>query len=106
MDIHIQIRTLLISFVYGLFFSFFLELNYRFIYSDKKIFKIIISFLIVILNVLLYFIILKKVNNGIFHIYEILSLSLGVIIENWVSGIIAKKVKRWYNFNIGEWLYG
>ena len=94
MDINIQIKTLLVSFVYGIFFSFFLELNYKFIYSDKKIFKIIISFLIVILNVLLYFIILKKVNNGIFHIYEILSLSLGFIIENWLSGIIAKKYKR------------
>jgi len=94
MDINVQIKTLLISFVYGIFFSFFLGLNYKFIYSDKKIFKIIISFLIVILNVLVYFIILKKVNNGIFHIYEILALISGVIIENWLSGIVAKRVKK------------
>ena len=94
MNIRIQIITLLLSFIYGIFFSFFLSLNYKFIYGDKKFFKIIISFLIVIVNVLLYFIILKKINNGIFHIYEVISLSLGFIIENWLSSIIAKGAKK------------
>jgi len=94
MDIKLQIVTLLVSFFYGIFFSFFLSLNYKFIYNDKKIVKIIMSFLIVIISVLLYFIILRKINYGIFHIYEILSIIMGFIIENWFSSIIAKRVKK------------
>ena len=94
MDIKIQITTLLVSFLYGIFFSLFLSLNYKFIYSNKKIIKTTISFLIVIVSVLLYFIILKKINYGIFHIYEILSIIFGFIIENWLSGIIAKRFKK------------
>ena len=94
MNIKLQIITLIVSFFYGIFFSFFLSLNYKFIYSDKKIIKIIISFLVVIINVLLYFIILRKINYGIFHIYEIFSLILGFLLENWLSGIIAKKLNK------------
>lgn len=106
MNIKLQIITLLVSFLYGIFFSFFLSLNYKFIYNDKKIIKISISFLAVLISVLLYFIILRKINYGIFHIYEVLALILGFIIENWFNGFIAKRFKKWYNLIIGEWLNG
>ncbi len=94
MNIKLQIITLVFSYLYGIFFSFFLGLNYKFIYSDKKIIKTIISFLVVIISVLIYFIILKKINNGIFHIYEILCIIIGFISDNFVKGIIAKKFKK------------
>ena len=94
MNIKLQIITLLFSFSFGIFFSFFLGLNYKYIYSDKKIFKTIISFLVVIISVLIYFIILKKINNGIFHIYEILCIILGFIFDNWIRTVIAKVLKK------------
>ena len=94
MNIKLQIETLLVSFLYGIFFSFFLGLNYKYIYSDKKIFKIIISFLLIGINVLLYFIILKKINYGIFHVYEILALTTGFCMQNWLAHIIAKRHKK------------
>lgn len=93
MNIKLQIITLLFSFLYGIFFSFFLSFNYKFIYSDKRIFKIIISFLFIIVCVLLYFIILKNINNGIFHIYEILMIILGFVLENLIVRFIANKKK-------------
>ena len=93
MNIKIQITTLLFSFLYGIFFSFFLSLNYKFIYINKKIFRTAISFLVVVVSVLIYFIILKKINYGIFHIYEILMISLGVIVENIIVSVIANKKK-------------
>lgn len=94
MNIKLQIITLLVSFFYGIFFSFFIGLNYKYIYSDKKVFKIIISFLIIIIGVLLYFIILRNINYGIFHIYEILAIILGFVVENWFVGFIAKRLKK------------
>lgn len=93
MNIKLQITTLLFSFLYGIFFSFFLSLNYKFIYSNKIIFRTVISFLVVVVSVLLYFIILKKINYGIFHIYEVLMIILGVIVENIIVSIIANKKK-------------
>ena len=93
MNIKLQIKTLLFSFLYGIFFSFFLSLNYKFIYSDKKILKTIISFLFIIVCVLLYFIILKKINYGIFHVYEILMIILGFVLENLIVRFIANKKK-------------
>lgn len=97
MNIKLQITTLLFSFLYGIFFSFFLSLNYKFIYSDKKILKTIISFLFIIVCVLLYFIILKKINYGVFHVYEILMIILGFVLENLIVRFIANKKKPWYN---------
>lgn len=93
MNIKLQITTLLFSFLYGIFFSFFLSLNYKFIYSDKKTLKTIISFLFIIVCVLLYFIILKKINYGIFHVYEILMIILGFVLENLIVRFIANKKK-------------
>ena len=93
MNIKLQITTLLFSFLYGIFFSFFLSLNYKFIYSDKKILKTIISFLFIIVCVLLYFIILKKINYGIFHVYEILMIILGFVLENLIVSFCANKKK-------------
>ena len=93
MNIKLQITTLLFSFLYGIFFSFFLSLNYKFIYSNKRVFRTVISFLVVVVSVLLYFIILKKINYGIFHIYEVLMIILGVIVENIIISVIANKKK-------------
>ena len=93
MNIKLQITTLLFSFLYGIFFSFFLSLNYKFIYSDKKILKTIMSFHFIIVCVLLYFIILKKINYGIFHVYEILMIILGFVLENLIVRFIANKKK-------------
>lgn len=94
MNIRLQIITLLVSFVYGFFFSLFLSLNYKYIYSNSKIIRIITSFLVIIVSVLLYFIILKKINYGIFHAYEVLALILGFIVESWINRIIAKKINK------------
>ena len=71
-----QLKLILFSFVFGLFFNLFLNLNCKFIYSYNKIIKIISSILFVIINTLLYFICLNKINNGIFHIYSLIIILL------------------------------
>lgn len=94
MTLKVQIISLVISFLYGIFFSFSLNLNYKLIYNDKKIIKILSSFLFIIFNSLLYFYILLKTNNGIIHIYLILSLILGYISEHFIHNKIAIKFKK------------
>jgi hypothetical protein len=81
-----QINLILFSFVFGIFFNFFLTLNCKFIYSYHKIIKIISSFLFVLINVLIYFIILKKINNGIFHIYSLIII--------FITYLLIEKLKK------------
>jgi hypothetical protein len=54
------------------------------------VFKIIVTFIFVIDNVLLYFFILRKINNGIIHFYFILMLVVGYVIGNHKTKTLKK----------------
>ena len=92
MNINIQIYSLLFSFLYGIIFYILLEINYNILFEGKIIYRIIISFLFVIVLSLVYFLILLKINNGVLHLYFFLSMFTGYL----VSFVIYKKliVKR------------
>jgi uncharacterized membrane protein YjjP (DUF1212 family) len=77
MSLDIQIVSFVFSFFYGIFFEILLELNSRIIYSSNWFIKIIGSFIFVIFNCLLYFLVLLKINNGILHIYFFLCILAG-----------------------------
>jgi hypothetical protein len=82
MDIYVQIKSLTFSFFYGIFFSFILNINYKYIYSGLLIYRTITNLLFVINNVLIYFIILKKINNGIIHPYFFIMTLIGFFVFN------------------------
>ena len=92
--LNIQIKSIIFSFLYGMFFSFLLNLNYKFIYYSKGILKILINIFFVVDNVFLYFIILRYINNGIVHFYFVLSLFLGYFSVNKVSSRVRKIFKH------------
>lgn len=88
MILKLQIISLISSFLYGIFFYIISKLNYKFLYNNKL--SLIIDILFIIDNVLLYFIILKYINNGIFHIYFLLTLILGYLLSNYIDKRIHK----------------
>jgi len=88
MILKIQILSLMFSFFYGVIFFFLLEINHRFLYEGKIIYRIIVSFLFVIVMSLIYFFGLIKINNGIIHIYFYLSLFTGYLL----SFVIYRKI--------------
>lgn len=77
MDAKTQIIVLIFSYVYGLiFYDLFLLNNY--ISKDKKrIFKCVTAMLFIYNIVLLYIILVFKMNNGNFHVYFMLMIMLG-----------------------------
>jgi len=89
MILSIQIYSLLFSFLYGIIFHILLEINYKFLYNDNLILKIIYTTIFIIFNTLLYFICIKKINNGIIHIYFLLSILAGYL----VSKLLLKKLR-------------
>ena len=83
MTLKTQVISLVVSFLYGIFFSIFLNINYKIIYNNKKIYQIGGTFIFILLNVLLYFLIIKKINNGVIHIYCIMSIIFGFSVEHF-----------------------
>lgn len=90
MELGVQLQVLIVSFVYGVLFSYLLKLHYKFLFEGKLFYKILITLLFVFDNCLLYFLILKSINNGIFHIYFLFLLILGYLFGNY----LIKKTKK------------
>lgn len=90
----IQIKSIVFSFLYGVFFSFLLNINYKFIYYSKGIIKILINIFFIVDNVFLYFILLRFINNGIVHFYFLLSLFLGFLSVNKMASKFRIKLKH------------
>lgn len=89
MELSIQLQVLIVSFVYGILFSYLLKIQHKFLFESTKFYKILITLLFIFDNFLLYFLILRTINNGIFHIYFLLVLILGFLLGNY---FIKKKV--------------
>jgi hypothetical protein len=94
--LNIQIKSIIYSFIYGCIFSLLLNINYKYIYYSKGIKKILINIFFIIDNVLLYFLILRYINNGIFHFYFLLSIILGFIVVNYMTTKKIKLFKHWF----------
>ena len=94
MILKVQILTLIFSFLFGIIFDLEIKLNYKFIYQEKQIYKIITTFFFVMTNVLLYFIILQKINNGILHIYGIIAIIIGFTLSNYVIVFLQEKIEK------------
>ena len=77
MSLNIQIKTIIASIIFGIFLYYYLKLNKKIIYSNKKYIKIIGTFILVIFISAIYFLIIYKINYGVFHIYEILCIIFG-----------------------------
>lgn len=89
MILKIQILSLVYSFFYGVLFYVLLEVNHKFIYDGRIIYRVIISFFFIILMSLLYFFALIKINNGILHLYFYMSLLTGYLL----TFVIYRKIR-------------
>lgn len=93
MSIKLQLACFGISFLYGIFVNWFYHFNKKFLDKSNYFSKVIIYMLMSFLLVIGYIDIFYFVNKGIFHIYFIIVLVLGVLvgIKIWNR---KKKVKR------------
>ncbi len=79
MDLGIQIQSLLVSFIFGLCFSYLIRIQYKYLFKSKIYIKISLTFLLVLDFFLLYFLVLRTINNGIFNYYFGIMLIVGYI---------------------------
>ena len=79
MELSIQLQALTVSFVYGILFSYLIKIQYRYLFESKLYYKILITTLFIFDNCLLYFLILRMINNAMFHIYFLFLIILGYL---------------------------
>lgn len=56
------------------------NVNYKYLFSKSQIYKIVFTFIYVLDATLLYFLIIKKINEGIVHIYFLLFIGFGFLV--------------------------
>ena len=93
-DLNIQIKLIIFSFIFGFFFSILLEIFNKKIDKCKKYVKLILSFLVVILSSVIYFEGIKRIGNAIFHIYSIITIVLGFVFYDLLIKLIENKSKK------------
>jgi len=89
MELSIQLQAITVSFVYGILFSYLIKIQYRYLFESKLYYKILITTLFIFDNCLLYFLILRMINNAMFHIYFLLLIILG-----YLFGVKLLKTRR------------
>ncbi len=93
MDAKTQIIVLLTSYLYGFFFFYLANLNNYIIKKQKRIYRSIITIMFMVNIVLLYIIIIFKINNGNFHPYFFIMLTLGFFTGLKSKQYLLKNVK-------------
>lgn len=79
MNSKLQLITFLVSFIYGNFFYFLTIFNFKLLKKEKKWLQHLITVIYVFDIIIIYTILIYKLNHGYFHIYFILITILGFI---------------------------
>lgn len=93
-NLNIQIKLIIFSFIFGFLFSMLLDIFYYSIKKKNKIYSILISFSLIVFMTIVYFIGINKIGYIIFHLYSLLAIVIGFIIYEVILVVIAKNNKK------------
>ena len=82
MILDIQIKSIVMSFLYGIFFSLMFNLLYNFLFTKYKILNVFTNLMFSFFMFGLYFLLLYIVNEGIVHLYFLVSMFIGFYFYN------------------------
>ena len=97
MDSILQLETFVFSFIFGVVFYLLSKFNFYIVKNKSIVIKFSISLIYVIDMVLLYFYFNYKLNNGVFHLYFLLTIIIGYIFMTHYYNKICKiyvKIKK------------
>lgn len=80
MNLKVQLICLGFSFVFGCFLYFIYYYCHHYIFKRRKVKRIIITSFIFFIESILYFLILKLLNDGILHLYFLLFIFCGFLV--------------------------
>ena len=74
-----QIKALSLSFIYGIFFAFTFSKSKKILFNNKRILDVILNLLFIIDHTLIFFILIRFINNSRLHIYMFPVFVFGII---------------------------
>ena len=80
MSLFEQVIALIFSFIYGGILSVLYNFNYNLLFYKKKSIKIFFNIIFVLDLVLIYFLVMRKINNAIIHPYFYLFIIFGFFV--------------------------
>ena len=93
-DLTLQFKLIIFSFIFGFMFSFFLEEFNKIIKKHSIVIELLLSFIFIVIMTFIYFIGIQKIGNAIFHIYSILRIIVGFVVYDIIIKIIANNNKK------------
>ena len=101
MNIKIQIYSFIFSFFMGIFLYIISLLNYKIIFKKKTYLKFLYTLLVMLDYNLIFLVGLYYINDGIIHIYFIITLIIAFLISVKIMPRVIKSDKlfkiEWYN---------
>ena len=94
MSLLVQIQSFSISFLYGIFLSFMFNLLYNFLFTKYLVINIINNLFFSFVAFGIYFFLLYLVNNGIVHIYFLITLFISFYLYNKIFVKFRVKLKK------------
>lgn len=82
MDLKTQIMSFIFSFFFGIIIALAYKISYKYLFEVKDKYKMLNSCLFITNITLIYFKIMYLINNGIIHLYFLLTTILTFIITN------------------------
>ena len=80
MELIKQILTIIISISFGSVFYILIKINKRILFETKILIRIISNFIFILDMTLIYFLIMKYINNGVVTYYSYLLIILGILL--------------------------
>lgn len=87
-DLSIQLKLIIFSFIFGFFLSMTLEKYNKKMVNKSSIWKLLMGLILILILSIIYFIGIYNISNAIFHIYLIINITLGMIVYK----LIIKKI--------------
>ena len=94
MSSFIQLKSFMLSFIYGFLIYLVLRFNKFIIYDLTKIIKYIITSICLVDLSLIYIYLIYKINYGYYHVYFILVLIIGFMINYYLYNYFVKLCKK------------
>lgn len=86
--LNVQLKLLIFSFIFGFFLGTVLDKYNIYIKNKKTAYIIVLTFLMMLVFSLIYFISIMLISNAMFHIYSLLCIILGILVYK----LIIKKI--------------